>query len=239
MLPKIKPPFFELGPKTYMYGQDVVDLAQIADEAAKKYDIRAIFSAPFLSAEKIASSVKNIYVFVPYMDDVKLGRGVGKILPEHLVEIGIDGVCLNHSEKPMTLATVCSLIERARTLGLYTDVCASSVAEISAVATLRPNIIIAEPVELIGTEQSADLSYINTSIELIRKVDERISVLIGAGIRSGEDVYKCIYAGADATGSASGIFLADDPESMINEMFQAVRQGYDDRKRDEQDAISV
>jgi triosephosphate isomerase len=232
-LPKIAPPFFELGPKNYMYGKDVIDLAKVADKAAKKYDIRAIYSAPFVNAFQIVNAVKNIYVFAPYMDDVEIGRGVGKIMPESLKEAGISGVCLNHSEKPITLATLCSLVKRAEKIGLYTDVCASSMMEIKAVATLLPNIIIAEPVELIGSGESADYGYIKTSIEAVEAVSKEISVLIGAGISSGEDVYKCIYAGADATGCSSGIFKSQNPEAKIYEMFEAVRHAYDDRKNGE------
>lgn len=229
MLPKIKPPFFELGPKSFMYGDSVVDIARVADEAAKKFDIRVIFSAPFLSAEKIIQAVKNIYVFAPYMDDVIIGRGVGKIIPEALKEIGISGVCLNHVERPMTLATLINLINRARATGLYTDVCASSMQEIRAVATLNPSIIIAEPTELIGSGESADLSYIKTSIDAVESINPNISVLIGAGISSAEDVYKCIYNGADATGASSSIFTARDPEAKIYEFFNAVRQAWNDR----------
>ena len=229
MLPRIKPPFFELGPKSYMYGDSVVELARVADEAARKFDIRVIFSSPFLSAEKIVRAVKNIYVFAPYMDDVTVGRGVGKIIPEALKEIGISGICLNHVERPITLATLINLINRARNIGLYTDVCASSMQEIRAVATLNPNIIIAEPTELIGSGESADLTYIKASVKAVESINPNISVLIGAGISSGEDVYKCIYNGADATGCSSSIFTAPDPELKIYEFFGAVRQAWNDR----------
>ena len=33
---KIKAPFFEIGPKSYLYGQDVIDLAIAADKASEK-----------------------------------------------------------------------------------------------------------------------------------------------------------------------------------------------------------
>ena len=33
----IRAPFFEIGPKSYLYGQDVVDLAIAADKASEKY----------------------------------------------------------------------------------------------------------------------------------------------------------------------------------------------------------
>ena len=33
---KIKAPFFEIGPKNYLWGDDVVELAKVADAASKK-----------------------------------------------------------------------------------------------------------------------------------------------------------------------------------------------------------
>ena len=36
---KIKAPFFEIGPKSYLYGDDVLELALAADAAAEKYDV--------------------------------------------------------------------------------------------------------------------------------------------------------------------------------------------------------
>lgn len=231
MASAITPPFFELGPKSYKYGQDVIDIACAADEAAARFNINVIFTAPFLILERIVSSTKNLHVFAPYMDDISIGRegAGGKILPESVKAAGACGVCLNHSQRPIPLSTLCSLMKRAKDIGLYTEVCASSMSEIKAVSVLSPDIIIAEPVELIGTTESADLGYIQTTLDTISSIDKSIRVLIGAGISSGDDVYKCIYAGADATGSASGIFKSKDPEAMIVEMFSAVRQAWDDR----------
>ena len=36
---KIKPPFFEIGPKCYMYGDEMLALAKAIDRAAIKYDV--------------------------------------------------------------------------------------------------------------------------------------------------------------------------------------------------------
>jgi len=38
----IKPPFFEIGPKAFMYGDRMLKLARAADEASAKYDVRII-----------------------------------------------------------------------------------------------------------------------------------------------------------------------------------------------------
>ena len=44
----IRAPFFEIGPKSYLYGQDVVDLAIAADKASEKYGVDIIFTTPIV-----------------------------------------------------------------------------------------------------------------------------------------------------------------------------------------------
>lgn len=42
----VKLPFFEIGPKSYLYGDNILELAKAADEAAKKYNVDIIFTTP-------------------------------------------------------------------------------------------------------------------------------------------------------------------------------------------------
>lgn len=232
MLAKIKPPFFELGPKNYVYDNTVEDLAYAVREAADKYDIRAIYCVPFLNVERVAEVLRqspNTYTFAPFMDDVRIGNGVGTELPERLKYAGVQGVYINHSGRPQSIGAMCRLQKRAQELDIYTMACAGSMTEIKATAVIGPNILIAEPEELIGSGVSADADYIRSAIEAAEAIDPDIQVLIGAGISSGGDVYRCIYHGADATGSASGIFKSPDPKAMVFEMFEAARRAWDDR----------
>ena len=53
-------------------------------------------------------------------------------------------------------------------------------------------------------------------------------MLHGAGISSGKDVYAIIAAGAQGTGSTSGVIKAPDPFAMLEEMIRSVRQAWDD-----------
>ncbi len=138
---------------------------------------------------------------------------------------------LNHCEKPMTLATLRKTIDRADAIGLATIVCADSIAEAKAVAQLRPNIVVPEPTELIGTGQASDLDYVMQSIDAVKSVDPDILVLQGAGISSGKHVYDVIYAGSDASGSSSGVVCAPDMLAMVDEMIAAAREAWDARHK--------
>ena len=226
---KIKAPFFEIGPKSYLYGQDVIDLAIAADAASEKYDVDIIFTTPVVEIARVKAATKRIHVFAPHMDPIEPGRGLADILPESLVAAGAEGVMLNHVEKPLTFDVLEKTIARANEVGLTTIVCADSMADATKIAGLHPDIIVAEPSELIGTGVSVGPEYVAAATDCVKKVDENILVLTAAGIANGEDVYNTIIAGADATGSSSGVAKAADRPAMVEEMIAAVRKAWDER----------
>ncbi|MBR5838766.1 MAG: triose-phosphate isomerase, partial [Victivallales bacterium] len=225
----IKAPFFEIGPKSYLFGQDVIDLAVAADEASKKYDVDIIFTTPIGEIARVTAATSRIHVFAPHMDPLRPGRGLADILPESLVAAGAEGVMLNHCEKPLTLAVLRETIKRADEVGLATIVCADSMAEASMIAMLKPNIIVAEPSELIGTGVSVGPQYVEAATKAVKDIDPEILVLTAAGIANGNDVYNAIIAGADATGSSSGVAKAKDRAAMVDEMISAVRRAWNER----------
>ncbi len=226
---KIKAPFFEIGPKSYLYGQDVIDLAIAADKASEKYGVDIIFTTPIVEIARVKAATKHIHVFAPHMDPIVPGRGLADILPESLVAAGAEGVMLNHVEKPLTLATLKATIKRAEEVGLTTIVCADSIVEAGMIAKLNPDIIVAEPSELIGTGLTSGPEYVAAAAKSVKDVNPDILVLTAAGIANGEDVYNTIIAGADATGSSSGVAKAADRAAMVDEMISAVRRAWDER----------
>lgn len=229
----IKPPFFEIGPKSYLYGQDVIDLAVAADAASEKYGVDIIFTTPVVEIARVKAVTRRIHVFAPHMDPLRPGRGLADTLPESLVAAGAEGVMLNHCEKPLTLAVLRATIERAKEVGLTTIVCADSCVEATAIAHLKPDIIVAEPSELVGKGVACGPDYVKAATRAVKDVDEDILVLTAAGISNGQDVYDTIAAGADATGSSSGVAKAADRAAMVDEMISAVRRAWDDRHSSE------
>jgi triosephosphate isomerase len=163
------------------------------------------------------------------MDPIVPGRGLADVLPESLVAAGAEGVMLNHVEKPLTLATLKATIKRAEEVGLTTIVCADSIVEAGMIAQLNPDIIVAEPSELIGTGLTSGPEYVAAAAKSVKDVNPDILVLTAAGIANGEDVYNTIIAGADATGSSSGVAKAADRAAMVDEMISAVRRAWDER----------
>jgi len=227
----IKPPFFEIGPKNYLFGDEVLELALAADEVSEKYDVDVLFTTPYADIRMVSEKTENIHVFAPHMDCDPIGLGLANVLPESMKAAGAVGVMLNHTERPLSFEALSDTMARAGELNLITNVCADSVEEIQNIARLNPFIITAEPAELIALRTGVDLDYATKACESIKAINPDIYVLIGAGIKDGSDVYNAIMAGADASGSSSGIIKAQNPVSMINEMVGAARQAWNDRSQ--------
>lgn len=230
----IKKPFFEIGPKVYLYGEAAVRLAVRADELSEKYQVDIIFSAQYTDLAPIAERTSRIHLFAQHMDPVRPGKGIGAVLPEAIRDAGARGVLLNHAERPLTLSTLYQCIQRAREVGLASMVCAGNAEEGAAAACLSPDIILAESPALIGKgkrgpEDMAEIRKINRAIHAVAP---GMPILHGAGISDEKDVYEIIRAGADATGSTSGILQAEKPEEMLEKMIRATAKAWRERQQE-------
>jgi len=227
----LKAPFFEIGPKQYLYGDQILKLALAADRASNEYDVDVVFTTPFCDIRRVAVETERLFIFAPHMDAIPIGRGLADILPESIKAAGAEGVMLNHTEKPIIFAVMQKAIERANELGLQVLAIADTIEEAKAVAMLKPTAITAEQSDLIGSGIIADEAYIVGTTNAIKSVNPDILVLQAAGIKDENDVYKMIFDGAEATGTSSAVGLADDPGAMAAKMIWAVRQAWDARHR--------
>ena len=226
---KLEPPIFEIGFKAGLYGPTAVDLAVAADRVSIAHGVPIILSPQFVDIAAIAHATSRLWVFAQHCDSLEIGRGAGSVLPEAVKETGAVGVMLNHAERRLTLNEIARTIRRADQVGLITMVCADSPEEAVAVAQLHPNIILTEPPELIGTGRSVASEkngFIKDSVDMVKRIDPRIVVFSGAGIRNGTDVGAIMRQGAEGTGSCSGILYAADPAGMIEEMVEALKEAW-------------
>lgn len=225
----LKPPLFEIGLKGYLFGKDALELAKAADKISKKYGITIIFDPQHVDISKIAAETENIYVFAQHMDSIKIGVGVGSILPEAIKAAGAVGTLLNHSERRINLSEISKTIKRADEVGLATLVFADSPEEAAAIAHLNPNIILAEPPELIGSGTSVGKlqeEFISKTIAAVKKINPKIIIASSAGVRTADDVAEIIRLGAQATGSTSGILKSKDPIKTMEEMIKALKEAW-------------
>ena len=220
----LKRPFFVVNPKSYLYGEELHQLAKKTDELCESYNFQSLFTAQLVDLPWVVKNCPHLISCAQSMESLKPGRGMGHVLPEALVAAGVKATFLNHAENPVTIGELAKTITRAREIGILTCVCADSVEEARAIAELHPDIMTCELNSLIGTGHIAGPDYIRTSTEAVKSISPNTMVLQAAGISTGQDVYDAIYYGGDATGGTSGIVCAEDPIAKLDEMFGALNR---------------
>lgn len=205
-------------------------LASHANELAKECDVHILFTAPSTELAIIAKECPNLIVTAQHMDYITPGDSMGGILPESLIEIGVKAVVINHAYMPLTFSDVLKTIKRAKEMGLQTIICADSIEEAKAMADLGPDILLAEPTELIGQAKISSRDYVTSTIKEIKNINPNILVEQGAGIKSEKDVTELLKLGADGVGVTSGIVKADNPKEMMVKMILAVEKYKKERK---------
>jgi len=228
----VRPPLFEVGVKAYCYGEPAVALARAMEQLGRRYGITPVFTPQLVDIHRVAQATQDLLVFAPHLDPVGIGRGSGSVLAEAVKAAGAAGVLLNHAERRMTLGQIAQAIRRADEVGLLSMVCADSADEAAALAYLGPNMIMAEPPDLIGGAQSVakvQREFIVRTLEAVRRINPEILIFNSAGIRSGDDAAAVIRFGADGTGSTSGVLTAPDPVAKLDEMMAAVSAAWRER----------
>jgi len=227
----LRAPIFEVGLKGYVYGAAAVELARAADRLAAAFDVTVIFDPQAVDIAAVAHETRHLHLFAQHIDPVPPGRGAGAVLAEAVREAGAVGTMLNHSERRMTLTDIAGAIRRCREVGLATMVCADSPEEAAAVALLGPDIVLAEPPELIATGRSAATEmrwFVEHAVEDVHRIDPDILVMCGAGVQTPEDVARMIGLGVDGTGSSSAVLKAEDPIAQLETMLAALRRAWDE-----------
>lgn len=219
---EVKTPFFVISPKSYIYGEELIKLAKIADKLSYEYNHTIFFSAPPTELKNIIDNTNNLVVTSQSADGNGLGRGMGRVLIESLNYLGVKATFLNHMEAQMNYNDLINSINKANELGILTIVCADSIEQAKSLAHLPIDIILCEQNSLIGTGKTSDDDYILQSIKEIRSINENVLVMEGAGISSGADVARYIKLGADGTGISSLVTKMDDQEAVLRELFEGL-----------------
>ena len=165
-----------------------------------------------------------------HTDDVGDGSTTGHIAAAAVKAAGADGSLVNHSECRVPAGRRRGAVERLRTAGLVSVVCAATLSEAAAVAGMAPDYVAIEPPSLIGTGRA--ISKVRPG--LITKATEAVKLgaaasgrrakrspraprlLCGAGISSAEDVRLAADLGSAGVLVASGIVKAADRAAAID-----------------------
>jgi len=218
----LKTPTIVLNVKTYDEATwlKALEIAKLMDKICKEIGTSMGIAVQATDISLCAKNV-SIPVFAEHIDPVKPGSHTGWTLPEAIKAAGAVGTLINHSEHRLKLADIDICITRAKELELDHIVCSNNIDTSKAIATFSPNFIAVEPPELIGGEisvTSADPGIVSGSVDAVRKIDKKVKVLCGAGVKNGKDVAKAIELGSDGVLLASGIVKAKEKEKVIRDL---------------------
>ncbi|HBB02241.1 MAG: triosephosphate isomerase, triosephosphate isomerase (TIM) [Candidatus Peregrinibacteria bacterium GW2011_GWF2_38_29] len=194
-------------------GFNAVALAKIHDEVASETGLSIAIAVSAVDIKDVVAAVK-IPVFAQHCDPVDFGARTGFLPPKLLKSLGVSGTLLNHSEHQISDEVLQKSIEAAKAAGLFVIVCANTPEKGADVVKFGPDLIAVEPPELIGGDISvakAKPDIIVKSVELIG----RDKVLVGAGVKNGEDTKIALELGAQGILVASGVTNSLDPKKAI------------------------
>ncbi len=213
--------------KTYeeATGPTLYSLAELMNKIAEETQASLALSVQATDIYH-ATQITQLPIFAQHIDPISPGSHTGWTLPQAVKEAGAIGTLINHSEHRLTLADIDTCIKLAKKFNLDHIVCTNNVATSKAVAALDPNFIAVEPPELIGGDISvttADPDIVSNSVEVVKKVNNNISVLCGAGVKNGKDVKKAIELGADGVLLASGVVKPREKEKVIRDLIAGLQ----------------
>lgn len=215
-------PTIVLNVKTYAEatGNNAVNIAKIMEKIAQETGASLAIAVQATDITRCVKEVK-IPVFSEHIDPIQPGSHTGWTLAEAVVDAGAIGTLINHSEHRLKLADIDTCITRAKEVHLDHIICTNNILTSKAVASFSPNFIAVEPPELIGGDISvttADPDIVRGSVEAVKKIDDSVHVLCGAGVKNGKDVATSIELGADGVLLASGVVKAKDKEAVIRDL---------------------
>jgi len=225
-LPKVTTPIVILNFKTYTEssGVNALKLAKALENVANESGITMV-AAPQTADIFRINNETNIPIFAQHIDPISPGGHTGSNLLECLIESGINGTLLNHSEIRMKLADIGELVTKIRGNELFSVVCTNNIETSVAAATLNPNFVAVEPPELIGSGipvSQAEPEIVEGTVAKVKKVNKNVEVLCGAGISTGEDMKAAMDLGASGVLLASGIILDDNPEKALLDLVSKI-----------------
>ncbi|MGQ9780819.1 MAG: triose-phosphate isomerase [Nitrososphaeria archaeon] len=220
-------PVLIINTKNYLEasGERGLLLAKSAEKAAKELEVNIVIAPPTPLLYTVSKNV-NIPVYTQHVDLSKVGSTTGFIVPELAKDMGASGSIINHSEHQLPIKVVAQTIERLKTIGLETVVCAVDHRKTKIFAKMNPDAVAVEPPELIGSGiavSKARPEVVTDSLKAVTSTGSKSKLICGAGIVTGEDVRKAIELGAEGVLVASGIVKAADPESKIMELARQLR----------------
>ncbi|MCK5290602.1 MAG: triose-phosphate isomerase [Thermoplasmata archaeon] len=192
-------------------------LARMCEEVAQEIGKSIVIAPQQIDLSLMAKEV-DIPVLAQHVDPIGEGSFTGHISPAGVKETGAIGTLINHSERQLSHDLIRLTVEKCKEVGLESVVCANDIEMGKVAASFGPDYVAVEPPELIGGDisvTSADPDIVSGTVEKVKEVNPNVTVLCGAGVKSGEDVRKAVELGTEGVLLASGVIKSPDPKAAL------------------------
>ncbi len=213
--------------KTYQEGTgaNAVKLARIMEEVSSETQIKLIPVVQAGDVREVVQAVK-LEVWVQHVDIEGYGAHTGSIIPEEVKEDGASGTFLNHSEhRFLSFENLEKAHQRAKEVGLKTLIFAGNIPQLLSVVGLNPDFVSYEPPELVGSTTTSvsqeKPEVIAESVQIAKA--KSLPLIVGAGIKTEEDIRKSLELGATGFAIASSIVKAIDPKEELTKLIEGYK----------------
>jgi len=200
-------------------GMGAVDMLKAHEEVMVEFpDLAKIVVAVHPTDLKdVCRVAENVIVFSESADFLTRGPDgfpkttqTGRLTPRILCGMGACGALVNHAENPRTDEEIKMIVEDFKSYkpDFVLVVCAESVERaVRILGVCKPDYIALEPPELIGGDVS-----VTTKEDVVRDAVAKVgnNLLVGAGVKTGEDLKKALEFGAVGVLLASGVVKPKD-----------------------------
>jgi len=208
---------FKLYPETFDDG--AVRLAKIVKDIGDKYKIRTVIAVSALDALRIVKET-GVEVWLQNVDQYQNGKHSGWVSSLQAINLGIKGSLLNHSEHQSPKGTVLKILKN-KPDGFKIICCVKSLKQAEKwVIKAKPDYILFEPPELIGSLNKSIATEKPQSIQKMAKLCLEIPLIVGAGVKNRKDVKISLKMGAKAVGLSSAFVLSNNPKEVLEDIAQ-------------------
>jgi triosephosphate isomerase (TIM) len=197
-------------------GENAVNLAKTYVEVVSESGAKVAIAVHPLDLSAVVAEVgDSLMVFsqtgdsyVRGLDGNPKGTQTGRMTSRAVARAGGKGILVNHAENPRTDEEIRAIVAdfKSETPETLVVVCAESVERAESIMTIcaesKPDFVAIEPPDMIGGDVS-----VTTKPEIIEDAVAKIgdNVLVGAGVKTGDDVAKALELGAKGVLLASGV----------------------------------
>lgn len=205
-------------------GSNALQIVKAIDEACQNSPVTVLLALNVLDIESAAKIARNVKIIAQHADPVGYGAHTGQLPPEELKSRGAVGTLLNHSEHPLSESKLGEAIDLCRSVfPEYTIVCAPNFETAAKVErNWDPKYIAYEPPELIGGDISVSTSKPDIVKQVVDMSPDR-QILVGAGVKTVNDIKVSLQLGAVGVLVASGVVKAPSPAKVVKEFLTVWR----------------